>query len=396
MTPIVTAGLIVLLQVASLDDALRAVEAGQAQRLPRSLGIQAARALDRTDPPDRTEALLAVALAGEAHEALAPALGRLLARDDAHLPAALRAVGHLPSELHRQVLRAIGGRERALRPAIVDAATGDDDHAAAGALWLLVPTAPADLVVDLIVDLGRAERHARVEAALRLAARTTAPRPLLEALIGLAPGVAPRHQPWLTDSVRELVARDAGAAAAALDLARFSPSPAALLALASAPEDLWAEAAGLVDEVLQGFVWDVDVLTSEEVELLTAAVEAAGELRLPGVRDLAPTLLAPLSPAPVRVATLRALGTAGGRDATVVDLLLERLEATGVERQAAYEALRAQTGQSLPLRPDMWRAWRGRMTLPVTTALEHAVRLERERALAYRARAREARLAALR
>lgn len=370
-------------QAATLEDALEAVEARPGERLPRVLGLEAARALGPGMTADVAARHILVAEAAGAHDELAAGLARLLAGaalDPAPLRPALAAAGRLPPRALERLDASLPATPELRR--LLDAAADDDELAvAAGAIELAAPAwSPERLAARLEgrgVDPARA---ARLLGALR---RARAPAPTYEALASLS-ALPDDLGPALRATLVALVARDLAAAEAALARAQLGAGPhgAVLASLGAAPPDAWDRAAPLVAAALLAAV------EADDAPAITGALEAAGGLLLPEALPCLPRLLGHRSPA-VRAAAASALGALGTRDARTIDPLLALLrDPAPAVAAAAHAALARRTGLVLPLRPDLWAVWRRGLELPADLAAGDEERLAEARAAAARRRAR--------
>ncbi len=386
--PLLVAGLIVFAQVGNPDLERTIGELRERADAPvaRGLGPLAVEAVAaRPDmTPEDLELHLAVATRDGAFQALAPLLGRLLARDGVGVEPALRAVAALDPAARRVVVDALG--PAAARQRLVDACYADDEGVARGAVAVVLPAASGQVTEDLLrglMDVGRD----RAAWALDVLAACAASPERLEALLRVDP------------ELRELHARVAVALAAALDRApalagtvleavRREPSPATLGALVATPPERWDEAMQVVMELIVGLADDLSGLRPDEVQLLAAALDAGGELRAPELLELPALadLCRPEAPRPVRLAALRALGDLGAREASIIDLLLTYIDEPGEVGTTAYAALRLRSGARLPHRPLSWRDWRRRTPLTDMTPEQRQERLAAERRNRYELR----------
>lgn len=380
----------VVTTVSSLEEAMQAYEDEVQVAVPFSVGINAARALKEVDslPAEQVERLLRIAADGKAYSYLAPVVGTLVS-GGSYVEPALRIAGRLPDDQRAAVVRTLGSDE-SVRFGLLSACTSaEQDDVAAGALWILVPSATPDDLVSLLRSLSELpDDLRRVRRALQLIPQSAAPRPMYEQLLDAALDLPSGLTGAIVDALAGLVENSPAAAEAALERANGSGSPLALESLRGIPAESWEQAREALLNVLAGFGEEFTGLPAEQAEQLAAAVLVAGQLRVPEVLPMIPALTAPSVNPKVRVAALRTLGYVGNRDASTIDLLIAHLEPAGPLADAAYTSLLQKAGVSLPHRAIMWREWRRRLELRDASQEEHEVRLAAERDAFYRSRRR--------
>lgn len=380
----------VVTTVSSLEEAMQAYEDEVQVAVPFSVGINAARALKEVDslPAEQVERLLRIAADGKAYSYLAPVVGTLVS-GGSYVEPALRIAGRLPDDQRAAVVRTLGSDE-SVRFGLLSACTSaEHDDVAAGALWIVVPSATPDDLVSLLRSLSELpDDLRRVRRALQLIPQSAAPRPMYEQLLDAALDLPSGLTGAIVDALAGLVENSPAAAEAALERANGSGSPLALESLRGIPAESWEQAREALLNVLAGFGEEFTGLPAEQAEQLAAAVLVAGQLRVPEVLPMIPALTAPSVNPKVRVAALRTLGYVGNRDASTIDLLIAHLEPAGPLADAAYTSLLQKAGVSLPHRAIMWREWRRRLELRDASQEEHEVRLAAERDAFYRSRRR--------
>lgn len=388
MSPLVSlTALILIAQVNApgLAEALRAVEAGQADvAFGPDVGAAAAHAVaTRTLAPDELDRYLQVALRGKAHVALAPHLGRLLASDGPTLAPALRAAGELGAKERPIMLAALGAA--ATRQSISLAWSEEDERVARGAITLLVGASKPPAVLELVQSLIRGELAPRADWALQVIAGLKASPELVALLLEVERELPPPLHPTLASALVALIDQQPALAAPVVEAIQSRPSPGLLGAAIAMPPDQWDATVSGVMFVITELSPELANLRGKDLDLFVAAINAGADLRVPELLPLLPELCRPTSTTPIRLAGLRAFGELGAKEATIIDQLLLYLPEKGAIGEAAFASL-LKRGTRLPMRPAMWQDWRTRTPLVVMTPEEHTRRLLGERRARYVAR----------
>lgn len=391
MSPLVALTLGLLAQASSpeLVTVLEALERQEEVAVEPGVGGMAVEMLRaRPDMPAHDlELHLEVATRGRAFEPLVPLLRRWLAEDGPAFLPALRAAGHLDARARDRLVTALGPA-KVIRPQVIAVCLGEDEALARGGVALVAQAGSLQPgpIQSVLIELARAERTARVTFALEVVGAAPASEGLFNALVEAAAFVREDlHQAWAVALAAQLDERPALARAAVERLGR-EPTVPLLRAMVAAPPDCWDDAINHVIQLVQALSTSLGELEASELDLLVAAIRAAGDLRAPELLPLVPELCRPSAPLPVRLAALQALGDVGARDAWVIDLLLTYISEPRPVGSTAYTSLLRRAGVRLPHRPLIWQDWRSKTVLPELDPVEHAARLlaDRENRYAHR------------
>ncbi len=373
--------LVALLDLGSVDEALEAVASGERLegRVPVEVARDAAARIGAFTRDPELGALVRVALAGGARDQVGRAL---LEAVRAQGPGALEAaacLARLADDDRRAVLAAAPPDLPADLRALVEGSAPDAD--VTGALCVLAGTASADELAQALQAWADQGEVARARGLLEQAGAARQPA-LAVACLG-AVEVGPELTGPLGEALAALVARDEGAAAAAVErvgLGVWGPGGALVRSLGAVRGDLAGVAAALVTEAVGALALppgDVDD------DVLAAIVAAAGEQLVWQVVPTLPGLAADRARgARLRRAAVHALSHVGYRDAPTIDLLVGLLR--DPDRAVAAEAHRTlllKAGVRLDARPELWEAWRRGQALPATPPEPDEARLRREREL---------------
>ncbi len=348
-------------------------------------GRSAAAAIEARTPRDALPALVAVARAGGAGGDLARALSRAARPDAPSAAALLAALLELPAEARAEA--DAFALERALLEPEGEGADALRDLAARA----LVTSFPPD---RLLWRLGEWTEDPAALPGVRalLEHWPSTPRPV-EAWSVLAEAEVPvALRAEAARSLERLVEGDDAVterALAAVEEGRWGTLAIGLSSLtgvAEARHERTREVLAQALEVALG-AGGSDPAQAEPVTL-AAFVEVAAEHLLPELYPRLPELSAPGAPVPVRVAAVLALGRMGARDRPTVERLIALLEDRVPEvREAAYKALRTQTGRrNVPADPQAWRVWLQSANTPALRVEPDEERLERERGILRRRR----------
>lgn len=387
--------ILILAQVsgASLAETLRAVEEGADIAVPREVGVQAVKALSQHEAmsPEQVDLHLQVAIKAGAFRELAGVTPALLASDGAALEPTLRAIGRLDARERRLVLARVQPAA-VTRFRVLDGWALEDAAAARGAILVAVPACTPNGAADLLRRIA-SERPDRALSAAEALTASPPSRELLDALVSAESDLPPSVASALGPALASLADRDPALVGPLAEAISSQPSLALLGAVGAIPPEQSQPVGRTAMQLVTALSGEASSLTRPEVDLLVAAINAAGELRLPELLFALPGLCQPSLPLAVRVSALRALGAVGAREAGTVDLLIGHLSEDEPLASAAYEALIRRSGAKMPQRASVWQEWRARTKLVEMTPAEHTERLRAEHAAVYRARRSELRRA---
>lgn len=385
-----TLGLVILLQLTTttLDDALRSLENGRVPAVvPKHVGREAAsRIQPDVEDPQLVHRLARVARQGKAQRELADALLRV-ATAPGGAPCASAALTELasvpPAELDRVAATLSSETVHELLGSIAEL----DDGPAAGCIVLLARAAEPFALAELLAEWTAAPKHhPRATRLLEHLARHRAPAECVQALASLDVELPPELWGPAGESLKALVGREPAAADVALQCAgsgEWGPGGAVVRSLGGVwldDEARWTAAASALTPILHEASDDPGGVRPE---LIAAAIAAAGDLLLPGIVPLVDWFALHGPSTAVRVAAVRTTAQVGYGDAATIDLLIRLMtDQDALVASAAYAALQRKSGQrAIPMRAEMWHAWRATVELPREAPTPADERLAAERLL---------------
>lgn len=366
----------------NLSDALEALEANEPLgKISLRVGLAATRRIRSTTEDEQLERLVKIAQAGRAQRALGQALVVHIGERGAGQRVAVRALAAFPERLRHDLTERppklwTFNLKRLLERTLTPATDG-------AVLTLLVPHAS----VELLSRLYRRWRETSPARAELLLSRLGGCRPaqrarVLELLTRFPPAAA--HLAALVATCRAL-ARDLAIGTTMVTAAErgdLGPHDVFLHVLGAVPPSLWKRAT----RVTLGHLTDLEeeAESAEEQARLAAAVLTAAQLRCPDVLDRLPLLLSSPTPSRIRIAAVQALALVAYRDGPTIDRLIKLLgDADPAVAEAAYGSLKrkAAVRLKLPMRPDVWQAWRRSQKLPDQAPEPVEERLAKQRSL---------------